>query len=91
MCSKAPSKLVSLRLPGIVLFNSSNRHVESELLHIHRQSAYLIGRDRAVADILVEHPSCSKQHAAIQCQFFFACLLPPITNPTFFRPICSGK
>lgn len=37
-----------------------------ELLHIHRQSAYLIGRDRLVADISVDHPSCSKQHAVIQ-------------------------
>ena len=38
-----------------------------ELLHIHRQSAYLIGRDRLVADIAIDHPSSSKQHAAIQC------------------------
>ncbi|KAK7056941.1 hypothetical protein VNI00_002659 [Paramarasmius palmivorus] len=37
-----------------------------ELLHVHRQSAYLIGRDRLVADIAIEHPSCSKQHAVIQ-------------------------
>jgi smad nuclear-interacting protein 1 len=37
------------------------------LLHIHRQSAYLIGRDRTVTDIPLEHPSCSKQHAVIQC------------------------
>ncbi|KAG1751235.1 smad nuclear interacting protein 1 [Suillus lakei] len=37
-----------------------------ELLHIHRQSAYLIGRDRTVTDIFIEHPSCSKQHAVIQ-------------------------
>ncbi|RDB14750.1 Smad nuclear-interacting protein 1 [Hypsizygus marmoreus] len=37
-----------------------------ELLHVHRQSAYLIGRDRLVADIAVDHPSCSKQHAVIQ-------------------------
>jgi len=36
------------------------------VLHIHRQSAYLIGRDRAVADLAIEHPSCSKQHAVIQ-------------------------
>lgn len=35
-------------------------------LYIHRQSAYLIGRDRKVADIPVDHPSCSKQHAALQ-------------------------
>ncbi|KAF5330265.1 hypothetical protein D9758_014444 [Tetrapyrgos nigripes] len=40
-----------------------------ELLHIQRQSAYLFGRDRLVADIVVEHPSCSKQHAVIQYRF----------------------
>lgn len=37
-----------------------------ETLHIHRNSAYLIGRERKVADVLVEHLSCSKQHAVIQ-------------------------
>ena len=37
-----------------------------DLLHIQRQSAYLIGRDKAVVDIPLDHPSCSKQHAAIQ-------------------------
>ncbi|CAE6432511.1 unnamed protein product [Rhizoctonia solani] len=37
-----------------------------DLLHLHRQSAYLIGRDAKICDILVEHPSCSKQHAVIQ-------------------------
>ncbi|KII90813.1 hypothetical protein PLICRDRAFT_137293, partial [Plicaturopsis crispa FD-325 SS-3] len=42
-----------------------------ELLHIHRQSAYLIGRDRLVADIPIEHPSCSKQHAVIQYRHVF--------------------
>lgn len=36
------------------------------VLHIHRQSAFLLGRDRKVADIPVDHPSCSKQHAALQ-------------------------
>jgi smad nuclear-interacting protein 1 len=41
-----------------------------DLLHIHRQSAYLIGRDRMVTDIPLEHPSCSKQHAVIQCTLF---------------------
>jgi smad nuclear-interacting protein 1 len=35
-------------------------------LYIHRYSSYLIGRDRMVADIPVLHPSCSKQHAALQ-------------------------
>ncbi|KAG6818952.1 hypothetical protein H0H93_016914, partial [Arthromyces matolae] len=37
-----------------------------ELLHIYRQSAYLIGRDHYVVDIALDHPSCSKQHAVVQ-------------------------
>jgi smad nuclear-interacting protein 1 len=37
-----------------------------QTLHIHRQSAYLVGREKKIADVLVEHPSCSKQHAVIQ-------------------------
>ncbi|GAA5897873.1 hypothetical protein JCM6882_005101 [Rhodosporidiobolus microsporus] len=37
-----------------------------ELFHVHRQSAYLVGRDRIVADIPVDHPSTSKQHAVLQ-------------------------
>lgn len=35
-------------------------------LYLHRQSCFLIGRDRKVVDIPVDHPSCSKQHAAFQ-------------------------
>lgn len=34
--------------------------------YIHRQSAYLFGRDRQVVDIPLDHPSCSKQHAVLQ-------------------------
>lgn len=37
-----------------------------EMLQIHRQSAYLLGRDRQIADIPIDHPSCSKQHAVLQ-------------------------
>lgn len=37
-----------------------------DLLHIHRQSAFLFGRDRNVVDVPIEHPSCSKQHAVLQ-------------------------
>lgn len=36
-----------------------------DTLHLHRQSAYLVGR-HGVADLKVEHPSCSKQHAVLQ-------------------------
>ena len=35
-------------------------------MYIHRQSAYLLGRERKIADIPIDHPSCSKQHAVIQ-------------------------
>lgn len=37
-----------------------------DTLHLHRQSAYLVGRDNRVADILVAHESISKQHCVIQ-------------------------
>ena len=37
-----------------------------EPYHIHRQSAYLLGRERRVADIPLDHPSCSSQHAVLQ-------------------------
>lgn len=39
-------------------------------LHLHRQSAYLIGREKKVADILAEHASTSAQHAVIQFRSF---------------------
>jgi len=37
-----------------------------ETINIHRQSNYIIGRERKIAGIPVDHPSCSKQHAVIQ-------------------------
>jgi smad nuclear-interacting protein 1 len=36
------------------------------MLPVHRSSAYLLGRERRIADIPVDHPSCSKQHAVLQ-------------------------
>jgi len=35
-------------------------------LPVYHQSGYLLGRDRLVADIPIDHPSCSKQHAVLQ-------------------------
>nr|GEU68988.1 hypothetical protein [Tanacetum cinerariifolium] len=35
-------------------------------LYVHRQTCYLFGRERRVADIPTDHPSCSKQHAVLQ-------------------------
>ena len=37
-----------------------------DVLHISKQSAYLFGRDRKVADIPVDHTSLSKQHCVLQ-------------------------
>ena len=37
-----------------------------QTLHISKQSAYLFGREKRVADILVEHSSLSKQHCVLQ-------------------------
>jgi len=33
---------------------------------IHRSSFYLFGRERAICDIPIDHPSCSKQHSVLQ-------------------------
>lgn len=35
-------------------------------LYIHRQTCYLFGRERKIADVPTDHPSCSKQHAVLQ-------------------------
>lgn len=39
---------------------------QSDVLHLASQSAYLLGRDRTVVDIPLDHESCSKQHAVLQ-------------------------
>lgn len=39
---------------------------ELPMYQIHRQSAYLIGRERAICDLPIDHPSCSSQHAVLQ-------------------------
>ena len=40
-----------------------------ETIDLNPRSCWLIGRDRAVADLPVDHPSCSKQHAVLQFRF----------------------
>lgn len=37
-----------------------------QTIELFTQSCWLLGRAQEVADILVAHPSCSQQHAAIQ-------------------------
>lgn len=37
-----------------------------ETLHVSKQSAYLFARNEDIADIPLQHPSCSSQHAVLQ-------------------------
>jgi smad nuclear-interacting protein 1 len=37
-----------------------------QTLHVSKQSAYLWGRNEEIADIPLQHPSCSSQHAVLQ-------------------------
>eukprot|EP00812_Abedinium_dasypus_P011335 NODE_4898_length_630_cov_257.206957.p2 GENE.NODE_4898_length_630_cov_257.206957~~NODE_4898_length_630_cov_257.206957.p2 ORF type:complete len:165 (-),score=72.54 NODE_4898_length_630_cov_257.206957:118-612(-) len=38
---------------------------EPKIAHIHRLAGYLFGKDRRVADVPTDHPTCSKQHAVL--------------------------
>lgn len=40
-----------------------------ETVEIGERSCWLFGRERAIADFAIEHPSCSKQHAVIQFRY----------------------
>jgi len=40
-----------------------------ETLELAQQSCWLFGREGAVVDVLLEHLSCSKQHAVIQFRY----------------------
>jgi smad nuclear-interacting protein 1 len=51
------------------LYVFKNGEALDEPLYIHRQSRYLVGRERRIADIPTDHPSCSKQHAVLQFRF----------------------
>ncbi|KAL4940940.1 SMAD/FHA domain-containing protein [Aspergillus oleicola] len=39
------------------------------MVELNERSCWLIGRERMVVDFPLDHPSCSKQHAAIQFRF----------------------
>lgn len=40
-----------------------------ETVHLHERSCWLFGREAAVADVALGHPSCSKQHAVLQFRY----------------------
>lgn len=60
-----------------------------EPLPIHRQSLYLFGRERRVADVPTDHPSCSKQHAVLQFRSPPAPSHPPWFVSLVFRSLGS--
>ena len=40
-----------------------------EMVELGERSCWLVGRERAVVDFPLDHPSCSKQHAALQFRY----------------------
>ena len=58
------------RTYGYLSYQPVTHEVQESLLgsplYIHRQSCYLFGRERRVADVPTDHPSCSKQHSVLQ-------------------------
>lgn len=40
-----------------------------DTVYLHQRSVWLMGRDQKVTDLLLEHPSISKQHAVIQFRY----------------------
>ncbi|KAJ3259661.1 hypothetical protein HK103_001922 [Boothiomyces macroporosus] len=54
------------RLPDTKYRLYAFKNDKVDIIAIHRQSAYLVGRERKVCDIPLEHPSISSQHAVLQ-------------------------
>lgn len=48
------------------LYTFKNGDPLGEPYYIHRLTHYLFGRERKIADIPLDHPSISKQHAVLQ-------------------------
>lgn len=60
------------------------------VMYIHRQSAYLLGRHRRIADIPIDHPSCSKQHAVFQYRSVLLCI-PLVDGDDLATCVGGGK
>ncbi|KAI9500197.1 SMAD/FHA domain-containing protein, partial [Coemansia spiralis] len=62
-----------------------------DMYHVDTASGYLFGRDRKVADIPTDHPSCSSQHAVLQYRLVGSNTIKPYiidlssTNGTFLN------
>ncbi|QDZ24154.1 FHA domain-containing protein [Chloropicon primus] len=60
--ARVPDKMWRL----YVFKNGKALEGEAGVMHVHRQSMYLCGRERKVVDLPTDHPSCSGQHAVLQ-------------------------
>ena len=49
-----------------VFKNNSSANSKRPFIELYKQSAFLLGKDTRVVDLPTEHPSCSRQHAALQ-------------------------
>lgn len=81
------------RLPGVKwrLYVFTKQQEEPKILHVHRQLAVLFGKDRRVADVPTDHPTCSKQHAVMHFRLTVSGHVKPYildlesTNGTFLN------
>merc|ERR1711862_611148 len=53
---------------------------QAKMLHVHRMAGYLFGKDRRVADIPTDHPTCSKQHAVLHYRLVGGVVKPYIMD-----------
>ncbi|KAJ2716437.1 Smad nuclear-interacting protein 1 [Coemansia spiralis] len=63
---------------------------DTDMHHVDTASAFLFGRDRRVADVPIDHPSCSSQHAVLQYRLVGGAIKPYLmdlasTNGTFLN------
>lgn len=61
--SEPPEKAIPSLRWRLHIFKATS---QLEIIPIYEKSCYLIGRERRLADIALDHPSCSLQHAVIQ-------------------------
>jgi smad nuclear-interacting protein 1 len=54
------------RLYPFKVNGAADQDLSGRVIHLHKSSYFLIGKDRKIATIPLLHPSISKQHAVIQ-------------------------
>jgi smad nuclear-interacting protein 1 len=60
-----PPEARRCKSPAWLLYIFKGQDMIGEPLKLTQLPYYLFGKDRTVADIFTDHPSCSRQHAVI--------------------------